>query len=129
MAIRKAIAGIVVVAILFSLVILYKRDEERRLARQAAELTWHEFLTQFQKEVPLETARAEVEKYLDVQKVRYSEGRNFTVSLGQTPSDGIVCDYWKVYASFESGHVEAKGNPSPSDDLTAISLHRAGHCL
>lgn len=129
---KKIAVSIAILIIVVSAIILYRRHEAKlarlRLEQEAAEMVWREFVTGYQHEVPLGTTRSEVKKYLDGKQVRYSDGREIMVKLGETPDDGLVCDYWNVYASFafEKSGTEA---PSPLDKLTGITLQRIGHCL
>ena len=129
-----AIVAVIVIAVivLFSAAVFYKRYEARRthlrLEQQAAEVVWHEFLMQFQRDVRLGTTRSEVKKYLEAKKMPYADGRDIMVKLGEEPGDGFACDRWSVYARFEFRNASAT-DPAPQDALTAISLQRIGHCL
>jgi hypothetical protein len=130
---QKVAALIALLVIALSLAVLYRRHEATRAhlrrERQAAEMVWQEFVTVYQRDVPLGTARSEVKKYLDGQKARYIDGRNIMVRLGETPDDGLFCAYRYVYASFDFSPPQNQTDPSPLAKLTGISLKRVGHCL
>jgi len=111
----------------------YRRYEARRRdnAGIAAELdaTYQAQLSEFQRALPLGTARSDIEKYLTLQKTQFSSGREDVVKLGDEPGDGFTCDRWGVYVYFKFGRVRRSDEVLPEDPLTEITLQKIGHCL
>jgi len=130
---KKVTASIAVLVVICSLIILHRRHEAQkahlRLERQLAQSLYQEFVTRSYRETPAGTSRSEVKKYLDGQKLLYSDGREILVKLREFPDDGPVCDSWTFYASYEFGAAKSGFDPSPQDRLSAISMKTIGHCL
>jgi len=124
-------------ALLLSLMFYSTQSCRRYESRQAAnaritaalEATYQSKLAHFQQDLPIGTARLQVEKYLTSQGILFSDDREIIAKLGDEPGDGFACDRWGVYVYFKFGRAERSDEVLPADPLTAISLRRIGHCL
>jgi hypothetical protein len=78
-------------------------------------------LLQYQRALPVGTARAEVIRYLQLRDVPYAEAREMHVCFGDEP-DIFPCDRWGVYVSFEFGHPQIEvGSPQMNDEVRSGS--------
>jgi hypothetical protein len=133
LSIKKTLAVIAIVVVLFSAWLVYARHKSRlaedRGAQAQRDAAYQATLVQIQQELPAGTRRDEVRKALQSRKMLSSEtDKDIEVGIGQDPGDGLVCDRWNVYLDFRFEHPEAQIDPSPMDKLQSISIKKLGHC-
>jgi hypothetical protein len=131
---KKAVAVVVFVGVLFSGWLVYARHEARRAEARAAQAkrdaAYQAVLAQFQQNLRLGASRAEVRKYLDSQGAGYSESSwDIIQQIGQDPGGNFVCDRWSVFLALKFNHLKDQAEPSPFDNLSSISIEKRGHCL
>lgn len=97
-----------------------------KIAESRREAAYEAILATYQRGFPVGTMQDAVKKYLDSQKVEYSQARignqgaGFEVVIGRYPVDGLFCKEWTVYIAIMFG---------PDDKLSNLHLLRTGTCL
>jgi hypothetical protein len=127
-----AIAVGILVLLLVTATILYKRLEHRRdlaLAHMQAQFdVWHGTLQRLQHDLPVGTARAEVKRYLDSGRIVFNDGERITVNLGLVPGERFHLHYWSAHLSFEFRRL-GEARLLPDAKLNNIYFKKFGHCL
>jgi len=131
---------IIVVAIAISVValsawIVYSKLERSRHESLAAnalrEAAHRAALAPYQRDLPIGTSRADVDKYLISKHVNFSgvpgrepsDAASYEVDLGEEPGESFVCDRWNVYIRLDFK------SALPYDTLQEIRIEKIGHCL
>ena len=130
---KRIVAFIAIAVVVLSAWLVHSRLERsrREVAHRAA-------LAPYQRDLPIDISRADVDKYLASIKATHltgwdkepADGPSYLVLLGEEPGDGFVCDHWNIYVSLKfKSSSGSRERPLPSDTLREIHIEQIGHCL
>ena len=117
---KKVVAFAVAVALRVSAWLIYSKAAQTR-----REAHYREAIAPFQRDLHAGMTRAEVEKYLDSQSVKYhvvSFGQGtetYETKIGEEPGN-LVCEPWQVYIALEF---------NSSNTLKEVHIRKIGTCL
>jgi hypothetical protein len=97
-----------------------------RVAQARRDSAWRAAIVQFQRDLPIGTSKADVQRYLNARNIRYlaatrggSRVEAYEIKIGEDPG-GLVCEPWDVSVALEF---------SSADVLKQIHISRSGTCL
>jgi hypothetical protein len=115
---RKTIAVALFALALVSTWLVYSKVTQAR-----RETAYRAAIAQFQRDLPVGTAREDVRKYLGSRKMDYhvagSQADTYEIKIGED-SGNLVCEPWNVYVALEFG---------AGDKLHDLHIKRVQTCL
>jgi len=113
----------IIVVALFALALVATWLVYSKVTQARRETAYRAAIAQFQRDLPMGTARGDVREYLGSRKMDYyvagSQADTYEIKIGEDPGN-LVCEPWNVYVALEF---------SAADKLCDIHLKRVGTCL
>jgi hypothetical protein len=118
---KKLLLLILLVFVLISAWFVYSKVTQAR-----RETVYRAAIAPFQRDLPLNMTRTDVQKYLDSRNVSYhatrldaANGDTYLIKIGEDPGN-LVCESWTVYIALEF---------NSENKLRDIHIRKIGTCL